>query len=53
MEMKNQQEKARIISKMLESNTKGEAVKAFQKPKNKHYHCNTLGEEGTTEENTH
>jgi adenine deaminase len=53
MEIKNQQEKARIISKMLDSNSKGEATQSFQKPKNKHFHCNTLGEEGTTEENTH
>lgn len=53
MEVKNQQEKARIISKMLDSTTKGEAIQSFQKPRNKHFHCNTIGEEGTTEENTH
>jgi len=53
MELSNQQEKARIISKMLQSNMKGEATQAFQKPKNKHFHCDTIGEEGTTEENTH
>jgi imidazolonepropionase-like amidohydrolase len=53
MEVKNQQEKARIISKMLESNSKGESTQTFQKSKNKHFHCDTLGEEGTTEENTH
>jgi len=53
LEDRNTQERARIITKMLESNEKGEAVKPFPKKGKKHYHCNTLGEEGTEEENLH
>ncbi len=53
MEETNQQEKARIISKMLESNSKGETTQPFQKTKNKHFHCDTIGQEGTTNDNTH
>ncbi len=53
MRSHNQQEKARIISKMLESNEKGEESKPFFKKKTRHFHCDTLGEEGSEEENTH
>jgi hypothetical protein len=53
MRAANQEEKARIISKMLESNDKGEPSKPFAKRKTKHFHCDTLGEEGTEEENHH
>ena len=53
MRLTNQEEKARIISKMLESNEKGEPSKSFFKKKAKHFHCDTLGEEGTEEENSH
>jgi hypothetical protein len=49
----NQKEKARIISKMLESNENGETSKPFQKQKQRHFHCDTLGEEGSEEENMH
>lgn len=38
-------EKARIISKMLSSNQNGEAKKPFVKKKEKHWHCDTIGEE--------
>ncbi|MEX1190847.1 MAG: amidohydrolase family protein [Brumimicrobium sp.] len=37
-------EKARIISKMLEDNKKGEPKKPFVKKKEKHWHCDTIGE---------
>ena len=37
-------EKARLISKMLDSNKKGEPAKAFVKKKEKHWHCDTLGD---------
>lgn len=50
---KNMQEKARIISKMLASNKKGEPKKKFFKKKEGHFHCNTLGEETSTEQNEH
>ena len=53
MRSHNQKEKARIISKMLESNEKGEESKPFFKKKTRHFHCDTLGEEGSEEENTH
>ncbi len=53
MRSHNQQEKARIISKMLESNEKGEESKPFFKKKSRHFHCDTIGEEGSEEENTH
>lgn len=47
----NQEEKARIISKML-SDDKGEKRK-FLKNGNRQYHCDTLGEEASEEENHH
>ncbi len=53
MRQKNQQEKARIISKMLDDNNKGGEKKSFFKKENGHYHCNTLGEDATNEENHH
>ncbi|MCR9174027.1 MAG: amidohydrolase family protein [bacterium] len=49
----NQAEKARIISKMLADNEAGGKKKPFIKIKKGHYHCNTLGEEATLEENQH
>ncbi len=49
---RNQAEKARIIGKMLNANKAGEK-EDFVKKKKGHYHCNTLGEEGSTEENQH
>lgn len=54
LQQKNQAEKARIISKMLEANNSGnEKSQPFFKRKKGHYHCNTLGEEMSTEENHH
>ena len=54
LQTKNQVEKARIISKMLEANNNGkEKTQPFIKRKKGHYHCNTLGEEMSTEENHH
>ncbi len=49
---RNQTEKARIIAKMLKANTSG-SKKDFVKKKKGHYHCNTIGEESSTEENQH
>lgn len=51
LQVQNQKEKARIIAKMADD--KSGKKKKFTKEESKHYHCNTLGEEGTTEENTH
>ena len=50
---RNQEERARIVSLMLASNESGEGSKPFVKRKSRRYHCDTIGEEGTTEENTH
>jgi hypothetical protein len=53
MRFLNQEEKARIINKMHESNEKGEPNKPFVKKKQRHYHCDTIGEEGSEEHNHH
>ncbi|MFZ9612981.1 MAG: amidohydrolase family protein [Crocinitomicaceae bacterium] len=50
---RNEKERARIIAKMLLANEKGEKTTPFVKKPKKHYHCDTLGEEGETGENTH
>ncbi len=49
----NQAEKARIITKMLDDSENGEETKPFFKLKRGSYHCNTIGEEMSTEENEH
>lgn len=49
----NQAEKARIISKMLADNQAGGRKRTFIKRKKGHYHCNTLGEETSLDENHH
>ena len=48
-----QKERNRILALMLASNELGEPSKAPQKKVKKHFHCNTLGEEAETQENTH
>lgn len=53
LRMKNKAERARIITKMLEENKKGGKSRQFFKRKRGAYHCNTLGEEMSTEENHH
>jgi len=53
MRSENQKEKARIISEMLKSNEKGDESKPFFKKKQRHFHCDTIGEEGTEGENIH
>lgn len=52
LEARNQAERARIISKMLYANANGNK-KPFVKQKKGHFHCNTMGEEATNEENHH
>ena len=49
----NQKERNRILALMLASNELGEPSKAPQKKVKKHFHCDTLGEEAETQENTH
>lgn len=53
LEARNAQEKARILANMLQSNEKGEPSVPFVKKKKRHFHCDTHGEEGSEEENTH
>jgi hypothetical protein len=53
MRLDNQREKARLISKMLASNEKGDPTKPFFKRKKRHFHCDTMGEEGSEGENSH
>ena len=50
---RNNAERARIISKMLDSNNSGAPSRTFFKRKKGHYHCDTIGEELSTEENHH
>jgi imidazolonepropionase-like amidohydrolase len=49
----NQKEKARIITKMMDESAKGKSTTPFIPKKKGAYHCNTLGEELSTEENHH
>ena len=53
MRIKNQSEKARIISKMLSENESDDKARSFRKKKNGYFHCNTIGEEESTKENHH
>lgn len=52
-QIRNQKEKARIISKMLESNSKGGEKRTFEPSEPKFFHCDTIGEEGSCEHNGH
>lgn len=52
-QLRNQKEKARIISKMLEANNSGGEKKTFQPSEPKFFHCDTIGEEGSCEHNSH
>jgi hypothetical protein len=53
MQVRMEEERARLVSAMLEVKDSGEKVQPFVKKKSKRYHCDTLGEEGTSGENTH
>ncbi len=49
----NLSEKARIIGKMLQTDDVTDIKHTFIKKKAKYFHCNTLGEEGSDNENFH
>jgi imidazolonepropionase-like amidohydrolase len=51
--LRNQNEKLRIISKMLSSIENGDKLEIYKQKKEGHFHCNTLGEEMSNEENNH
>ncbi len=53
LQARNQLEKGRIISKMMESTENGETPKPFAKKRRKHFHCDTIGEEGSEGTNSH
>lgn len=53
LQFRNQQERARIINKMAADNKKGGKKRLFEKKDKGLYHCDTLGEEGSSEENHH
>ena len=50
---RNNKEKARIISKMLADKTPTDEKRTFIKAKKGHFHCNTIGEKASTEQNHH
>lgn len=52
-QIRNQKEKARIISKMLELNGKGGEKRVYEPTEPKFFHCDTIGEEGSCEHNRH
>ena len=53
LQAQNQAEKMRIIGKMLAKEVQAEPKAPFIKRKKKHFHCDTVGEEGTETENLH
>lgn len=48
-----EQERSRIIQKMIQAKKGGEKAIKPEMRKRKHFHCDTLGEEGSEEENMH
>ncbi len=46
-------EKARIIEKMMHSNQKGAETTNYKPKRKRHFHCDTIGEEGSLDANTH
>lgn len=53
LQERNQLERARLINKMAADNKNGGEKRPFFKRKRGHYHCDTLGEETSMEENHH
>jgi imidazolonepropionase-like amidohydrolase len=53
LENRNSKEKARIIAKMINEIENGTKPSTYNKKKGGHFHCNTIGEESTFEENQH
>lgn len=47
------QEKTRLITKMQDAGKSGAPTRTFFKKRKGEYHCDTIGEETSTEENTH
>jgi imidazolonepropionase-like amidohydrolase len=53
LQIRNQEEKARIITKMLASNESGDSKRSFSRRKRGHFHCDTVGEEVSEGVNGH
>ncbi|MBI2257562.1 MAG: amidohydrolase family protein [Flavobacteriia bacterium] len=53
LEKQNNEEKMRLITKMLNQNQSGAKSKPYVKKRRGTFHCNTIGEEATEEENMH
>jgi len=50
---RNKVERARLTSLMLSQNKSNGETQKFKPKRNKHFHCNTIGEEGSELENSH
>ena len=50
---RNAQEQARLITKMLLAENAGAPTQIYVPKKSGHFHCNTIGQEESTEMNTH
>jgi imidazolonepropionase-like amidohydrolase len=50
---RNKVERARLTSLMLSQNKSNGDTQKFKLKRNKHFHCNTIGEEGSELENSH
>jgi imidazolonepropionase-like amidohydrolase len=48
-----EQERSRIIQKMIQAKKGGEKTVKPESRKRRHFHCDTIGEEGSEEENMH
>jgi imidazolonepropionase-like amidohydrolase len=53
LQRRNTEEKMRLILKMTANSSSGDAKRTLFPKKKKFYHCDTLGEEGTSNENMH
>lgn len=53
LQSNNKIERARLTALMLKQNKAGQDIQKFKPKKNRHFHCNTIGEEGSELENAH
>ena len=53
LQSRNKLERARLTSLMLSQNQKNEETQKLKPNQQRHFHCNTIGEEGSELENSH
>jgi hypothetical protein len=53
LQTRNKLERARLTAMMLSQNKSSQENQKFKPKRNKHFHCNTIGEEGSELENSH